>query len=78
MLATNPTKSPVMPPPTPIIKSDLLKFFDSNLFKKKFTELKDFAFSLELKLKILVSYFFKLIDIYHFLFFYIKIKYFLF
>ena len=47
MLATNPTKSPVIPPPTPIIKSDLLKFFDSNLFKKKFTELKDFAFSLE-------------------------------
>ena len=27
MLATNPVKSPVIPPPTPMTKSDLLKLF---------------------------------------------------
>ena len=33
MLAINPVKSPVIPPPILIIKSDLLKFFDNNLSK---------------------------------------------
>ena len=50
ILATNPTKSPVIPPPIPIIKSDLLKFFESKLFKKKFTDFRDFDFSFALKL----------------------------
>ena len=49
-LATNPTKSPVIPPPTPIIKSDLLKFFENKLFKKKVTKLRDFTFSFASKL----------------------------
>ena len=35
ILATNPATSPVIPPPTPINKSDLLKFFDNRMFKIK-------------------------------------------
>ena len=35
ILATNPTTSPVIPPPTLIIKSDRLKFLDN---KNSFTE----------------------------------------
>ena len=35
MLATNPVKSPVIPPPIPITRSVLLKFLDNN-FSKKF------------------------------------------
>ena len=30
ILAANPTVSPIIPPPTPIIKSERLKFFLSN------------------------------------------------
>ena len=33
ILATKPATSPVIPPPTAIIKSDRLKFLDNNLFK---------------------------------------------
>ena len=33
ILATKPATSPVMPPPMLIIKSDLFKLFESNLFK---------------------------------------------
>ena len=44
MLATKPAKSPVTPPPTPIIKSDLLKFSASNLFIILFTVSIDFVF----------------------------------
>ena len=58
MLETNPVKSPIIPPPIPIIKSDRLKFFDNNLFRKKFTDLSDLDFSLALKLIIFNSYFF--------------------
>ena len=50
ILAANPTKSPEIPPPTPITKSDLLKFFKSNLFNKRSTDLRDFVFSKALKL----------------------------
>ena len=52
MLATNPVRSPVIPPPTPMTKSDLLKFFERSLFKKKFTDLRDLFFSFEFKVKI--------------------------
>ena len=46
ILATNPTKSPVIPPPIPIIKSVLLKFFKNNLFNKDVTVFNDLVFSL--------------------------------
>ena len=36
MLATKPEKSPVIPPPTPIIKSVLLKLLNNNLSKENF------------------------------------------
>ena len=63
ILETKPAKSPVIPPPIPIIKSDLLKFLDNNLFKKKFTELSVFAFSLEVKLRTVNLYFLNSFDI---------------
>ena len=34
MLATKPTTSPVIPPPTLIIRSVRLKFLDNKIFKK--------------------------------------------
>jgi len=52
ILETKPATSPVIPPPNPIIKSDLLKFFEIILFKKKFTVLIDFFFSLGMNGKI--------------------------
>ena len=51
ILATKPTTSPVIPPPKPINKSDLLKLLIKSLFKKKFIVLKFFDFSLELNEK---------------------------
>ena len=59
MLATKPATSPVIPPPTPIIKSDRLKFFDNSIFKKKFTLFRDLFFSLALKYRIKILYLFK-------------------
>ena len=46
ILATNPATSPVIPPPKPIIRSDLFKFLDNNIFKKLFTIFIDLFFSL--------------------------------
>ena len=46
MLATNPAKSPIIPPPAATIVSFLLKLFFNNFSTKSFALLKDFKFSL--------------------------------
>ena len=43
ILAVNPTTSPVIPPPTPITRSALLKLFDNNLFKQGNGIVKDYS-----------------------------------
>ena len=50
-LAAYPPKSPVIPPPMLIIKSDLLKLSLNNFSKILFTVLIDLDFSLALKFK---------------------------
>ena len=57
ILETKPATSPVIPPPMLIIKSDLFKLFESNLFKYLLTVFKDFNFSLEAKYKKLIDNF---------------------
>ena len=49
ILAMNPVKSPVIPPPIPMIKSVRFKFFANNLSKKKFTVFNDFFFLIWIK-----------------------------
>ena len=44
ILETKPDMSPIIPPPIPIIKSDLLKFNLSNLLINKFILVKIFNF----------------------------------
>ena len=51
MLAIKPVTSPEIPPPTLIIKSDLLKFLASKKFIYFSIVLMDFDFSLALKYK---------------------------
>ena len=52
MLATKPATSPVIPPPTPIIKSDLLKFLDSSHSKNNLLYLLTYFFHLPQKIEI--------------------------
>tara|TARA_Y100000591_G_C21807045_1_gene685555 strand:- start:756 stop:947 length:192 start_codon:yes stop_codon:yes gene_type:complete len=49
ILEINPAVSPVIPPPTLIIKSERLNFFSKSSFKITLTYLKDFDFSLASK-----------------------------
>ena len=51
ILDTKPTTSPVIPPPTLIIKSDRFRFAFRSLRKKSFTTFNDLFFSFALNLK---------------------------
>ena len=46
MLATNPAKSPIIPPPAATIVSFLLKLFFNNFSTRSFAFVNDFKFSL--------------------------------